>query len=350
MFLSIPVIAVILVSFLLIVTFFFKLRKTENLINSFFAGLVFMVLSGGGIAAWNLNGLPRIFKNPFAGSKTAASTPQNSEPGSSKTPSTNSKTQENNGNNGNSGNNGNNGSFLLLGNPSLAEPAGKPDNQLLTNSVFALSYNRKLGMANWVVWTLTKNDFGEADRQNDFRPDDRLDPKKQILPTDYSNSGYDRGHLCPSADRTSGTEANSATFVMSNMAPQTHDLNAGPWEKLEKFTRALARRNQTVVIYAGGWGSLGKLKGKNQEINIPSHFWKIVVVLNNFDPSAKTIPPATRIISVWMPNQKGIADRNWRDYKTCVKDIEAKTGLTFFRGFSCPPEVKTKIDREPGTD
>ncbi len=231
--------------------------------------------------------------------------------------------------------------YLPLGNPSNAtfNPA-TPNNYLMQSEYFSLSYNREKGISNWVMWRLTKNSFGEAERQNDFRPDNRLpDGWTNILPSDYSGSGYDRGHLCPSADRSSSEGANSTTFLMTNMAPQTHDMNAGPWEKLESYSRSMARRNVTLYIIAGQYGEKGKLKNK---VTIPTNFWKIIVAVSN----GESINKDTRIIAVDMPNIKGIGEKNWRDYKTTVRQIEQKTGYNFLTAL--PNEVqnvlKTRVD------
>jgi endonuclease G len=231
--------------------------------------------------------------------------------------------------------------FLPLGNPSNAVfNQSSPNNYLMQGEYFSLSYNRQKGIANWVMWRLNKNSFGEAERQNDFRPDNRLpDGWVNILPSDYSGSGYDRGHLCPSADRSSSEGANSTTFLMTNMAPQTHDLNAGPWEKLESYSRSAARRNMTLYIIAGQYGEKGKIKGK---VTIPTNFWKIIVAV----PSGTNINKDSRIIAVDMPNVEGISEKNWRDYKTTIRQIEQKTGYNFLTAL--PAEVQnvleTKVD------
>ncbi len=231
--------------------------------------------------------------------------------------------------------------YLPLGNPSNAVfNHSSPNNYLMTGEYYSLSYNRDKGIPNWVAWRLTKNSFGESERQNDFRPDNRLPSDwTQIVPFDYSSSGYDRGHLCPSADRSSSEGANSTTFLMTNMAPQTHDLNAGPWEKLESYSRSMARRNVTLYITAGQYGEKGKLKNK---VTIPTNFWKIIVVV----PNGTNINQETRIIAVDMPNVTGIGEKNWRDYKTTVRQIEQKTGYNLLS--SLPSEVqnalRTKVD------
>jgi endonuclease G len=218
---------------------------------------------------------------------------------------------------------------LALGNPGNASV--NPDNYLLENDFYALSYNRKKAIPNWVAWRLTKSDFGNADRQNDYRPDDRLPADWQkITPFDYSGSGFDRGHLCPSADRSSSVRANSETFLMTNMTPQTPELNQGAWEKLESYSRSMVRRNMTLYIFAGQYGERGKVKNK---ITIPTNFWKIIVVLPN-NANISTINLSTRVIAVDMPNAEDIKNKNWREYKTTVQQIERKTGYKFFTNLS----------------
>jgi endonuclease G len=219
--------------------------------------------------------------------------------------------------------------YLAPGNPSNA--ATEPDNFLLTSSAYALSYNSRKGIANWVAWRLAKNDMGDAERQNDFRPDTRLPAGfTSVDANDYSSSGYERGHLCPSADRSSGPALNSETFLMTNIAPQVHGLNSGPWEKLERYSRSMSRRDANLYIIAGQYGAKGKIDGK---ITVPSNFWKVIVVMENGGDilSADT---ATRVIAVDMPNDNGIETRNWRDFTVTVRSIEEKTGYDLLSNLS----------------
>lgn len=231
--------------------------------------------------------------------------------------------------------------YLALGNPSkaLANPI-YANNYLLVNRFYALSYSRERGLANWAAWQLTKEDLGGADRQNDFRPDERLPSNwKTIYPSYYSRSGYDRGHIVPSADRTRTQEANSATFVMTNMTPQTPDLNQGPWEKLESYSRSLARRNNDLYIYSGNYGEKEKLR---KIITIPTNCWKIIVVV----PRGSQIDANTRVIAIDIPNVTGIKEKNWRDYKTTVRNIEQKTGYNFLTVLpkDLQDKLETKVD------
>jgi len=232
--------------------------------------------------------------------------------------------------------------YLAPGNPSNANTAA--DNFLLVNGAFAASYNKTKGRANWVSWRLTKGDLGEAARQNDFRADPDLPGNfPEINSSDYSSSGYERGHLCPSADRASSPELNSLTFLMTNIAPQTHDLNAGPWEKLERYTRAMARRDANLYIIAGAYGSKGKLKNK---IDIPARFWKVIVVVER-GGDVFSVDAKTRVIAVDMPNENGVLDRNWREYTTTVRNIEEKTGLDLLSNLSKSVQNALEIKPDP---
>jgi endonuclease G len=212
--------------------------------------------------------------------------------------------------------------YLSPGNPSNAASDNR-DNFLLINSAYALSYSSRKGIANWAAWRLSKTDMGDAERQNDFRPDMRLPGGWMIVEArDYSSSGYERGHLCPSADRSSSPAINSETFLMTNIAPQVHGLNSGPWEKLERYSRSMARRDANLYIIAGHYGSKGKIDG---QITIPSNFWKVIVVIEN-GGDISSADSNTRVIAVDMPNDNAIETRNWRDFTVTVRSIEEKTG------------------------
>lgn len=229
--------------------------------------------------------------------------------------------------------------YLRLGNPSNATQTDA-NNFLMVNSQYALSYNRLRGTANWVAWTVTSADFGAADRANDFRQDDRLpNGFYRVATNDYTGSGYDRGHLCPSADRTGSPEANSATFLMTNIAPQTGDLNRNAWGNLENYSRDLVRQGNELYIVAGLYGAKGKIKGK---VTIPTNFWKIIVVLpNGVDDVANTTADA-RVIAVEMPNINGIKNEDWRKYRTTVRNIEQKTNLNLLSNL--PPNVQNALE------
>lgn len=215
---------------------------------------------------------------------------------------------------------------LILGNPSRAKTdLNQPDDYLVAHDGFTLSYNKSRSAANWVAWRLEKDDIGDAERTNAFAPDTTLPRDWWIKPNDYSGSGYDRGHLCPSKDRSSSEESNRETFLMSNMQPQTPKLNQKTWKYLEDYERDLVRAGNEAYIYAGCYGDLGKI---NARITIPARCWKIIVLLTEGENDLKRIDKKTRVIAVDMPNDETLSQR-WRTYLTTIDHIEEATGYDF---------------------
>ena len=137
---------------------------------------------------------------------------------------------------------------LTMGNPSNAVTnVLVPFNYLMEKPQYSMSYNRDRGESNWVSWHLSTSWLGSAPRQDDFRADTTLPAGwYQVQGTDYSGSGFDRGHMCPSADRTSTVANNSATFLMTNMVPQLPANNQGVWADLESYCRTLVSQGNEI--------------------------------------------------------------------------------------------------------
>lgn len=216
--------------------------------------------------------------------------------------------------------------YLAPGNPSDATSnVLNPDNYLMVNNAYALSYNNSRGSANWVAWRITETDFGAAERQDNFRPDPNL-PKTfaRVTPADYTGSGFDRGHLCPSADRSSSPEANSQTFYMTNMIPQTPDLNRNVWNDFETYSRDLVKKNRVdLYVVAGCYGDRGRLKKK---IVVPTNCWKVIVAVPPGAPFS-AVNETTPVTAVDMPNAPNLGKPNWRNFRTTVRAIEQRTNL-----------------------
>jgi endonuclease G len=217
----------------------------------------------------------------------------------------------------------------------------------LRKSTFVLSYNNSRGTPNWVAWRTTRSDLGESIPRPDFAPDENLPIWfTKVYPADYSGSGYDRGHLVPSADRFSDPAANVETFLMTNIVPQTKDLNQFVWERLERYTRSIARRGSDVYVIAGCYGDQGRLRNK---VTVPARCWKIIVVL---PPGSNEIAANTRVIAVDIPNTGGIAGDNWRKYLTKVRLIEQRTGYDFLSAapIDIQEQLETKMDETSRLD
>lgn len=230
----------------------------------------------------------------------------------------------------------------VFGNPSNA--ASNDDNNfLVSHTGFILSYNKARGGANWVMWHLSKSDLSGVDRTDSFAPDMTLPADWRIKPTDYTGSGFDRGHMCPSADRVDTIVNNTETFLMSNMQPQTAKLNRQTWRFLEEYTREQVKKNQEAYIIAGCYGENGKIKNK---VTIPTNCFKIVVLLAEGNNDLARVRKTTRVIAVDMPNTADLSQR-WRSFRTTVDSIEEATGYDFLS--TLPDEIENAIESRKDT-
>ena len=211
---------------------------------------------------------------------------------------------------------------------------------------YALSYNRSKATANWVSWRLDSSWIGSAQRQDDFRPDPDLPAGwYRVLDTDYSGSGYDRGHMTPSGDRTRSVPDNSATFLMTNIMPQIPANNQGPWEDFESYCRTLAQGGNEIYIVSGGAGIAGTIAGG--KIVVPQVTWRSCW----FCRTASTI--CRELVSDahhrnYRPNQLPLdINAPWRNFRVTVNHVENLTGYNFFS--NVPKNTQELIEQRRDT-
>ena len=237
---------------------------------------------------------------------------------------------------------------LFFGNPSDALADTTLDtNFLMIKPQYTLSYNTQTLCPNWVAWHLDLDDIGEADRSDDFRADTELPLDWYgVKKADYqfNTYGFDRGHVCPSADRTATKEDNSMTFLMTNMVPQTPDNNRVIWMHFETFERELVAAGNEVYIIAGPYGSGGtspkgtfenipiSLKsGQTYYMNVPAYTWKVLIAIPAGENDLDRIDSGATAIAINVPNQTGMQKTgDWEQFLCSIDDIEKLTGYDFF--------------------
>ncbi|MBX7105980.1 MAG: DNA/RNA non-specific endonuclease [Gemmataceae bacterium] len=221
---------------------------------------------------------------------------------------------------------------------------------LLERPEYVVSYNDFTKCPNWVSWQLTSADIGDSPRGS-FEGDPLLPSGfRRVSSSTYDGCGFDRGHMCNSKDRSDTPEHNDATFFMTNIVPQAPNNNQQGWEEFESYCRTLAREGKELYIVCGpaGVGGTGSHGSKTMigppdvQVTVPSFVWKVVMVL----PSPGATPDKnTRTIGIWMPNDQSVHS-DWSPYITSVRDIEDKTGFTFFS--EVPADIakviKSKVD------
>jgi endonuclease G len=233
-------------------------------------------------------------------------------------------------------------STLIMGNPSNASTNILDfGNYLLKEIYYSVSYNRDRGIPNWVSWHVSPLDFGAATRQDDFRGNPNLPLGwYKVENTSYSSSGFDRGHMCPSADRTSSVIANSATFLMTNIIPQAPRNNQITWAGLEDYCRALVIAGNELYVISGSYGEGGSTSTgglttsiDNGRVVVPATLWKVIVVLPNGANDLSRVNNATRVISVVIPNNDNVSS-DWKIYRNSVDFIEQETGYNLLSNVS----------------
>ena len=226
---------------------------------------------------------------------------------------------------------------------------------MLRKPQYALSYHRDRGIPNWVSWHLSPDWRGSAARQDDFRADATLPSGwYQVQSTSYTGSGFDRGHNCPSADRTSTVADNSATFLMTNMMPQAPRNNQQTWANLEDYTRTfLTAGNEVYVICGsygrGGTGTNGYATTLDQgRVSVPARCWKVVLILPTGPDDAPRVSAGTRVIAIDTPNDNSVST-SWGTYRTSVDAIETATGLDILSAVSTAVQqtVEARVDNGP---
>ncbi len=233
---------------------------------------------------------------------------------------------------------------MQLGNPSGATAdTNNHDHYLIQRPIEAIDYSDNLGQPNWASWDLTAADIGSTGRTDAWAPDTSLPSGFYQVPISTFGSGYDRGHMCPSGDRTATVADNELTFIMSNIIPQASLQNQNIWANFENYCRqTLLPGGRELLIICGPSGFTTNKLPSNSHISIPGYTWKIVVVVPGGTGTATNrITPTTQVITLRIPNTEAVAYDPWQNYRTNTVAIESDTGFTFFTAL--PPNLATVL-------
>lgn len=198
---------------------------------------------------------------------------------------------------------------------------------------FTLSYNTHFKQANWVAYELTKEEInGNAERDNIFKVDPRF-KNRSANNSDYSKSGYDRGHLAPAGDMKWNDQAMSESFFYTNISPQVPQFNRGNWKKLEEYVRAWADELNSIYVVTGPiLKDKQKRIGRNK-VTVPDFFYKVILSYNQGD---------VRGIGFVMPNANDMSDISY--HAVTIDSVENLTGLDFF--YLLPDDQESLIENQ----
>ena len=214
-------------------------------------------------------------------------------------------------------------------------PSGKTE--IILNRVgYTCSYNTDLLLPNWVGWTLSaEHTEGPYKRSGIPFHEDPDVSAPRVTTYDYSGSGYDRGHMCPSGDCRWSEEAQQQSFLMTNICPQNHNLNCGDWNELEIACRRWALRYGEIHIVCGPllFNKQHKTIGKHK-VTVPEAFYKVILRLTD-EPEA---------IGFIFRNESG--NKKINSYVHSVDEVERITGMNFFPNLQQPiqDDVESRCD------
>lgn len=211
-------------------------------------------------------------------------------------------------------------------------PAIGSNDQLVRRIGYTLRYVEKYEQAAWVAYILQADQIeGGEVRENQFMPDPVVKSGTAVT-TDYTRSGYDRGHLAPAADFRNSYQVMKETFYMSNISPQAPQFNRGIWLEMEKMVRAWAYKYERIFVVTGpvlepGLPTIGRIN----EVAVPRQFYKVILYVK---------PPYVKGIGFLINNEPSKAPLS--SFVVPIDNIEKLTGVDFFPRL--PDSIERKVE------
>ena len=202
-------------------------------------------------------------------------------------------------------------------------------------TTFSLEYDLDKKHARWVAFKFY-NTTGQTtvDRSDEpFAADPSVDASYQRVQADFGRKGYDRGHLCASADRLYSQTANEQTFYYTNMSPQKNSFNTGIWRDLEAVVQTWGRSNtfrDTLYVVKGAsidrkehvWTYIDGDETKP----VPKYYF--MAILNKKGERFKAI-------AFWLDQSKSYgSNEKLSNYAITVDELEENTGIDFFHNLN----------------
>lgn len=209
---------------------------------------------------------------------------------------------------------------------------------------YAVEWDTQKKSQRWSCYQMYKS-ISEAHTQryksdtDQYPRDNNIPAAFQFASDPYWRTGYDHGHICPSADRLGSTEANRQTFFLSNMQPQVNGFNAKVWANMEAQLRTWNRDSFRDTLYVCKGGTIDNpshiLKTIGKGLIVPKYFYMAILCKNQSGYKA---------LGFWIEH-KASADKELGKYVVSIKELEAKTGIDFF--CNLPDDIERTVESLP---
>ena len=228
--------------------------------------------------------------------------------------------------------------------PRDASPYGDPDGPWLhlVNPGYEVGYDEMERVPRSAAYKVTRNDGSHGPRPSGFRVDTRT--RSKVRSEVYVRSGYDRGHMAPNYALAvcHGEEAQRASFLMTNVVPQLHGLNAGLWKDIElRIAQRYSERYGEVWVVNGPVFAAGSairyIGPADTRVRVPDAFWMAVA---RRDASGRLLTQAFII-----PHREIWRDLDLSRYLVSVDEVERVSGLDLFP--LLPAETQRALEASP---
>ncbi len=228
---------------------------------------------------------------------------------------------------------------------------------------FSLEWDKSLKSNRWTCYYMydgnSVTDY-PVKRGNKFIEDENIPEKYRSKNSDFKGTAFDKGHLCPSADKPMDRQQNDQTFYLSNMAPQYWRHNQQLWQKMEEYVRSLNNsmfRDTLYIVKAAAidkkniatWEqteikpgmsfSNGRKATKKMNLPVSRHFYMAILCKKGNKYHA---------MALWVKHtnsEEYNKKRTFGDFAINIKKLEELTGIDFF--CNLPDNIEKKVETEP---
>lgn len=210
-----------------------------------------------------------------------------------------------------------------------ASPYGDPAGPWLhlVNRGYEVGYDELEHVPRWAAYKVTRNNGDHGPRPAGFRVDTRT--RSLVRSEVYTNSGYDRGHMAPNYAMAicHGEQAQYASFLMTNVVPQLHGLNAGLWKDIElRIAQRYSERFGEVWVANGPVFTSGVaaryIGPSDTRVRVPDAFWMVV--------ARRTSDGRLLTVAFLVPHREIWRDLDLSRYLVSIDEVERVTGLDLF--------------------
>ncbi len=201
-------------------------------------------------------------------------------------------------------------------------------------TTFSMEYDKSKKHSRWVAFRFDnqtkQQNVRRSDKEDPFCTDPAIGSQYQREREDFGRKGYDRGHLCASADRLYSREVNDQTFYYTNMSPQRNNFNTGVWVALEKQVQSWGRScTASDTLYVVKGGTIDKKEqvkeyiGGDRSKPVPKYYYMALLFKKG---------DSFKAIAFWMEHTDSKPSKTIKlvDYVLSIDELEEKTGIDFF--------------------